>query len=136
MVSNWFFFQEESYRATHAPRFHHSLDDSLTICLHRYLILGKARKYNCATKDFRPMTNTPTLFERVKRESKNGNKKKKGIRICFLVHSISRVEGRVGISRWGLRKVTSGSIIHMNLYKPNNKLVSAWLEHFWCTHES
>ncbi len=29
----------------------------------------------------------------------------------------------------------SGSIIHTNLHKPNNKLVSAQLEHFWCTNE-
>jgi len=33
---------------------------------------------------------------------------------------------------WGLGQVTSKSIIHNNLHKPNNKLVSAWLEHFWC----
>ncbi len=26
-------------------------------------------------------------------------------------------------------------IIHTYLHKPNNKLVSAWLEHFWCTYE-
>jgi hypothetical protein len=26
-------------------------------------------------------------------------------------------------------------IIHTNLHKPNNKLVNAWLEHFWCTNE-
>jgi hypothetical protein len=32
-----------------------------------------------------------------------------------------------------LGRVTSGSIIHADLHKPNNKLVSAKLEHFWCT---
>ncbi len=32
--------------------------------------------------------------------------------------------------------MTSESIIHMDLYKPNNKLVNAQLEHFWCTNES
>jgi len=31
--------------------------------------------------------------------------------------------------------MTSRSIIHVNLYKPNNKLISAKLEHFWCTDE-
>jgi len=31
--------------------------------------------------------------------------------------------------------VTNGSIIHTTLHKPNNKLVNAWLEHFWCTNE-
>jgi hypothetical protein len=45
------------------------------------------------------------------------------------------VEGHVGASRWGLGQVTSGSIIHTDMYKPNNKLVNAWLEHFWCTDE-
>jgi hypothetical protein len=35
----------------------------------------------------------------------------------------------------GLGRTTSGSIIHTNLHKPNNKLVSARLEHFWCTDE-
>ncbi len=29
--------------------------------------------------------------------------------------------------------MTSESIIHANLHKLNNKLVSSWLEHFWCT---
>jgi hypothetical protein len=31
--------------------------------------------------------------------------------------------------------VTSGSIIETDLHKPNNKLVSAWLKHFWCMDE-
>jgi hypothetical protein len=31
--------------------------------------------------------------------------------------------------------VTNKSIIHTDLHKPNNKLVSAWLKHFWCTDE-
>jgi len=42
------------------------------------------------------------------------------------------VEGHVGVSGWGLGRVTSGLIIHMNLHKLNNKLVNAWLEQFWC----
>jgi hypothetical protein len=33
----------------------------------------------------------------------------------------------------GLGLVISVSIIHMDLHKPKNKLVSAKLEHFWCT---
>ncbi len=48
-----------------------------------------------------------------------------GIRVRFLVRNISRVEGRVGAPRWGLGWVISASIIHMDLHKPNNKLVSA-----------
>jgi hypothetical protein len=35
----------------------------------------------------------------------------------------------------GLRWVTSNSIIHASLHKPNNKLVSAKLKHFWCIDE-
>jgi hypothetical protein len=35
------------------------------------------------------------------------------------------VEGHAGAPGWGLGRVTSGSIIHMDLHKPNNKLVSA-----------
>jgi hypothetical protein len=35
----------------------------------------------------------------------------------------------------GLGRTTSGSIIHMNLHKPNNKLVNAKSKHFWCTNE-
>ncbi len=31
--------------------------------------------------------------------------------------------------------MTSRSIIQTNLHSPNNKLVSAWFEHFWCTNE-
>jgi hypothetical protein len=36
-----------------------------------------------------------------------------------------RVEGRVGAPGWGLGRMTSKLIIHMDLHKPNNKLVSA-----------
>ncbi len=31
--------------------------------------------------------------------------------------------------------MTSRSIIHTDLHKPNNKLVNAQLQHFWCTNE-
>jgi hypothetical protein len=34
-----------------------------------------------------------------------------------------------------LGRTTSSSIIHANLHKLNNKLVSAKLEHFWCMDE-
>jgi hypothetical protein len=33
-------------------------------------------------------------------------------------------KGHAGALRWGLTQVTSESIIHTNLHKPNNKLVS------------
>ncbi len=35
------------------------------------------------------------------------------------------VEGCVGASGWGLGRLTSKSITHVDLHKPNNKLVSA-----------
>jgi hypothetical protein len=60
---------------------------------------------------------------------------KEGVGVHNLAHNTLGVEGRVGASGWGLGQVTSGSIIHTNLHKPNNKLVSAWLEHFWCANE-
>jgi hypothetical protein len=44
-------------------------------------------------------------------------------------HSLTRstlgVERRVRASRWGLGRVKNNSITHMDMYKPNNKLVSA-----------
>jgi hypothetical protein len=59
----------------------------------------------------------------------------KGVGVRSLVHNTSRVEGLVRTSGWGLGRVTSGSIIHMDLHKFNNKLISAWLEHFWCMNK-
>jgi len=45
------------------------------------------------------------------------------------VHSLARstlgVKGCVGVPGWGLGRMVSGSIMHMDLHKPNNKLVSA-----------
>jgi hypothetical protein len=58
-----------------------------------------------------------------------------GIGVRSLTRSTSKVQGRVGALGWGLGQVISGSMIHMDLHNPNNKLVSAWLEHFWCTDE-
>jgi len=40
-----------------------------------------------------------------------------------LIHNTLGVEGRARAPRWGLGQMTSGSIIHMDLHKPNNKLV-------------
>ncbi len=45
--------------------------------------------------------------------------------VCSLVHNISRVEGRARTLGWGLGRLTSKSITHMDLYKPNNMLVNA-----------
>ncbi len=50
---------------------------------------------------------------------------KERIEICSLIRNTSRVEGHVGAPRCGLGRMTSESIIHANLHKPNNKFVSA-----------
>jgi hypothetical protein len=42
-----------------------------------------------------------------------------------VVRRTLRVDGRAGAPGWGLRRVTSGPIIHTDLHKPNNKLVNA-----------
>jgi hypothetical protein len=57
---------------------------------------------------------------------------KKGVGTRSLAHNTSWVEGRVGAPRWGVGGLTNNSIIHMDLHKLNNKLVSAQLEHLWC----
>jgi hypothetical protein len=51
--------------------------------------------------------------------------KAEGVRAHFLARNTLRVEGRVGALGWGLARLTSKSITHTNLHKPNNKLVSA-----------
>jgi len=48
-----------------------------------------------------------------------------GVGVCSLVRSTSGVKGHVGALGYGLGRVTSKSITHTNLHKPNNKLVSA-----------
>jgi hypothetical protein len=51
----------------------------------------------------------------------------KGLRVAVrsLACSISGLEGCAGALGWGLGRLTSGSIIHTNLHKSNNKLVNA-----------
>jgi hypothetical protein len=48
-----------------------------------------------------------------------------GVGVCSLTCNTSRVEGHVRALGWGLGQVTSGSIIHMDLQKENNKLANA-----------
>jgi hypothetical protein len=50
---------------------------------------------------------------------------REGVGAHYLVHNTSGVEGRVGVSGWGLERLTSKSIIHIDLHKPNNKLINA-----------
>jgi len=47
-----------------------------------------------------------------------------GIETRFLARSTSGVEGRARAPGWGLGRLTSKSITHMDLHKPNNKLVN------------
>jgi hypothetical protein len=51
--------------------------------------------------------------------------KKSGIGVHSMVHNTLRVEGHARVLGWGLGRVTSKSITHTNLHKPNNKLVNA-----------
>ncbi len=52
-----------------------------------------------------------------------------------LARNISKLEGHARALGWGLARLTSKSIIHTELHKPNDKLVDAQLEHLWCTDE-
>jgi len=61
---------------------------------------------------------------------------RKGVETHSLAHNTSGGEGCVKAPGWGLGKLTSNLITHMDLHKPNNKLVSAQLKHLWCTDES
>jgi hypothetical protein len=47
-----------------------------------------------------------------------------GIEACSLTRNISGVERRDGVAGSGLRRLISKSIIHMDLHKPNNKLIN------------
>jgi hypothetical protein len=49
----------------------------------------------------------------------------KGVRIHCLACNTFGVKGMSRALGWGLGRVTSKSIIHIDLHKPNNELVSA-----------
>jgi hypothetical protein len=66
----------------------------------------------------------PILFERLKCESESENIKKRSWGMFPSLQHFG-VEGRVGALKWGLERATNESIIHMDLQKPNNKLVNA-----------
>jgi hypothetical protein len=48
-----------------------------------------------------------------------------GVGVHSMACKILGVKGCAGVSGWGLGRFTSKSIIHMDLHKPINKLVSA-----------
>jgi len=50
---------------------------------------------------------------------------KERVGTCSLVHNILKVKRHVRAPGWGLKRMKNGSIIHMDLHKPNNKLVNA-----------
>jgi len=48
-----------------------------------------------------------------------------GVRACPLAYSTLGLKGRAKALEWGPRRLASKSITHMDLHKPNNKLVNA-----------
>jgi hypothetical protein len=50
--------------------------------------------------------------------------KEKGVEVPSIACSTLRVKGHAGTLGWGLKQMTSKSIIHTNLHKSNNKLVN------------
>ncbi len=68
---------------------------------------------------------TPTLFEEFECEFESENNKEEGVGVRSLARNISSAEGCARAPGWGLRWVTSESIIHTNMHKPNNNLVNA-----------
>jgi hypothetical protein len=50
--------------------------------------------------------------------------KGEGVGVCSLAHSTLRVVGHAGVLGWGLGRLINNSIIHTDLHKINNKLVS------------
>jgi hypothetical protein len=69
-------------------------------------------------------------------KSKGENNGRRGVGARSLARSTSGVKERVGAPGWGLGRLTSKSIIHTDLHKPNNKLISVQLKHFLCMDES
>jgi hypothetical protein len=65
------------------------------------------------------------LLDGFKYKSKGENNRRKKNWGALLADNTLEVERRVGASGWGLEIVTSKSIIHIDLHKPNNKLIIA-----------
>jgi hypothetical protein len=47
-----------------------------------------------------------------------------GVKVCSLAHNTLKVEGCTRTLGWGLGRLISKSITHIDLHKPNNKLVN------------
>jgi hypothetical protein len=67
----------------------------------------------------------PKLLDGLVVSPKVKTSKGKGVGAHSLACNTSGVEGCVGASGWGLGRLTSNSITHLDLHKPNSKLVSA-----------
>jgi len=65
------------------------------------------------------------LLDRLNYESTVKMEEGWGVGVHSLARNTSRVKGRAGAPKWGLKQKTIKSIIHTNLHKSNNKLVSA-----------
>jgi hypothetical protein len=72
-----------------------------------------------------PCWRTPKLLDRFNYESKVKTTEGCEVGVHSLTCSTLGVEGHAGALGWGLGWMTSDSIIHTDLHKPNNKLVSA-----------
>jgi hypothetical protein len=57
--------------------------------------------------------------------SKVKTTKEEGIGVRSLAHNTLGVEGHAGALGLGLGRLTHNSIIHMDLHKPNNELISS-----------
>ncbi len=66
-----------------------------------------------------------SLMDSTKESKGEDNKKIKRVGACSLAHNTSRVEGHAKALRWGLRRLISKLFTHIDLYKPNDKLVNA-----------
>ncbi len=67
----------------------------------------------------------PKLLDGFNCESKEKTLEGKGTRVRSLTRIILEVEGCARALRWGPGRLTSKSITHTDLHKPNNKLVNA-----------
>jgi len=67
---------------------------------------------------------TPKLFDRFNCKSKVKTTKGSKVGVCSLICSTSGIKGHARFPRWRLIRVISRSTIHMDLHKPNNKLVT------------
>jgi len=117
--------------------FHHHPNDFVNILLHqftkyfiKFMIYVNKHKYNFNPKSIYGSLISSSLTPPNSLIDSNASPKvktlkEKKVEVCSFVRNTSGVEGFVGALGWGLGRVTSRSIIHINIHKPNNMLVSA-----------